>query len=94
MTTENLYTRQPEQIVMYLTTWCSDCRRARSFLERNNILFIAVDVEKDAQAEAFVKEINSGNRSVPTIIFPDGSVLVEPSTEELNEKFADGARRT
>ena len=85
----DLYTTGPSQIVMYTTEWCSDCRRARFFFARKGIKYLDVDVNTDDQAEAFVKKLNNGNRSVPTIIFPDGSILVEPSNSELEEKFSD-----
>jgi len=84
----NLYTKSPSQIVMYSTEWCPDCRRARFFFKRKKIDILEVDVNGDKKAEAFVKELNNGNRSVPTIIFPDGSMMVEPSTEEMEAKLS------
>jgi len=83
----DLYTMNPSQIVMYTVEWCPDCRRAKFFFKRKQIEVLEVDVNSDKKAEAFIKELNSGNRSVPTIIFPDGSMMVEPSTQELEEKF-------
>ena len=83
----DLYTKSPSQIVMYFTEWCPDCRRAKFFFKRKNIDVLEVDVKTDKKAEEFVKELNNGNRSVPTIILPDGSMMVEPSTEALEEKF-------
>ena len=89
MTDKNdLYTMSPSQIVMYAVEWCPDCRRAKFFMKRKNIPYLEIDVNSDKNAEAFVKELNNGNRSVPTIIFPDGSKVVEPSTQELEEKFS------
>jgi len=84
----DLYSLKPTQIVMYAVEWCPDCRRAKFFFKRKQIDVLEVDVNADKKGEAFVKELNSGNRSVPTIIFPDGSMMVEPSTEELEEKFS------
>jgi glutaredoxin-like protein len=74
-------------IVMYGTGWCSDCRRARKFLTQNRIHYEFVDIDQDLQARARVEALNHGMRSVPTIVFADGSVLVEPSDLELAEKF-------
>jgi mycoredoxin len=88
MTDNNLYTRQPGEIVMYSVDWCPDCKRAKFFFTRKKIAYREVNVDNDEQAADFVREINDGKRSVPTIIFPDGSVMVEPSTEELNERFS------
>ena len=87
MEAKNLYTLQPSQLVMYSVDWCPDCRRAKFFFKRNAISVIEVNVDKDRQGELFVREINSGNRVVPTIIFPDGNIMVEPSAEELEAKF-------
>lgn len=84
----DLYTMNPSQIVMYTVEWCPDCRRAKFFFKRKQIEVLEVDVNSDKKAEAFIKELNSGNRSVPTIIFPDGSMMVEPSTQELEERFS------
>lgn len=84
---QDLYTTQPTQIVFYSTTWCPDCRRARAVLERLGCPFMDVNIDHDRLAEAFVKHINRGNRSVPTIVFPDGAVLVEPASQQLAEKI-------
>jgi mycoredoxin len=84
----DLYSLKPTQIVMYAVEWCPDCRRAKFFFKRKKIDVLEVDVNADKNAEAFVKELNNGNRSVPTIILPDGSMMVEPSTEELEKKFS------
>jgi mycoredoxin len=46
-----------------------------------------VDIEQDDEAAAFVESVNDGYRSVPTLLFPDGSVLVEPTVSELEERF-------
>ena len=85
----DLQTRTPTQIVMYTTQYCSDCLRAKKFFEAHNIPHVQVGLEGNADATEFVIQVNNGYRSVPTIIFPDGSVLVEPSWEELKSKFAD-----
>lgn len=74
-------------IVMYGTTWCPDCKRAKQFFGEHRINFTWVDIQQDANAMAYVEEVNDGMRSVPTIIFPDGSKLVEPSDAELAEKL-------
>ena len=88
MPTNNLYTRQPAEIVMYSVDWCPDCRRAKFFFKRNHIEVVEVNVDTDEKGAAFIREINSGNRTVPTIIFPDGSVMIEPSNDELSLKFS------
>lgn len=84
----DLYSSNPSQIVMYSVEWCPDCRRAKFFFKRKKIDVLEVDVNTDKKAEEFVKQLNNGFRSVPTIILPDGSMLVEPSAEELEAKFS------
>lgn len=84
----DLYTTTPTQIVMYATEYCPDCTRAKKFFETNHIPHLRVGLEGNAQATEFVMKVNHGYRSVPTIVFPDGSVLVEPDWEELKAKFA------
>ncbi|MBM3125127.1 MAG: NrdH-redoxin [Chloroflexi bacterium] len=84
---DDKYSLHPSQIVMYTTRDCPDCHRARSYFERNHIHYLQVGLEGDEKAKKFVKSINQGNQSVPTIILPDGTILVEPSTEELDRVF-------
>jgi mycoredoxin len=84
----DLYTLNPSQIVMYATEYCSDCVRAKKFFEAYNIPYLHVGLEGNDEATEFVKKINNGYRSVPTIVFPDGSILVEPGWEELKAKFS------
>lgn len=83
----DLYTKKPSQIVMYTTDYCPDCKRAKAFFEANKIEYLRVRLEDNEEAAKFVEQINNGYRSVPTIIFPDGSILVEPGNEKLQEKF-------
>ena len=84
----DLYTTAPTQIVMYTTEYCSDCLRAKKFFEVNNIPHLRVGLEENREATEFVMQVNYGFRSVPTIVFPDGSILVEPNWEELRAKFS------
>ncbi|HEX8990732.1 MAG TPA: glutaredoxin family protein [Anaerolineales bacterium] len=84
---DDVYSLKPSQIVMYTTRICADCRRAKAFFEANNISFLQIGIEDDEKATRFVGEINHGYQSVPTIIFPDGAILVEPTWEELRSKF-------
>ncbi|HUE98548.1 MAG TPA: glutaredoxin family protein [Anaerolineales bacterium] len=85
----DLYTTAPTQIVIYTTAYCSDCIRAKKFFEVNSIPHLRVGLEGNAEATNFVMKVNNGYRSVPTIIFPDGCILVEPNWEELKAKFSD-----
>ena len=82
-----LFVRNPPQIVMYTTESCSDCQRAKAFFDANNVEFLRIPLEGNAEATEFVRQVNNGLQSVPTIVFPDGTVLVEPSWEELKQKI-------
>lgn len=79
-------TPQP-RLTLYGTPWCKDCKRSKAFLAEQRIPYTLVDIEEDAEAMAFVEKVNDGARSVPTMVFPDGSTLVEPSNAELAEKL-------
>lgn len=74
-------------ITVYGTTWCGDCRRALRVLDQHQAAYHYVDIEADDVARSYVEQINRGYRSVPTILFPDGSVLVEPSSATLAQKL-------
>jgi mycoredoxin len=84
----DLYSTTPSQIVMYTTDHCSDCYQVKVFFDAHKINYLPVGLENNERATEFVININNGYRTVPTIIFPDGSILVEPSWAELREKFS------
>ena len=75
------------EIVLYGTSWCGDCHRARWFFDNYGIVYTDIDIDADEAAAVKVIAINNGSRSVPTIIFKDGSVLVEPSIQALKDKM-------
>jgi len=79
--------KKSDQIIVYSTVWCPDCKRAKQFFGEQRVPYVNVDIEQDAKAMAFVERVNSGKRIIPTIVFPDGSRLVEPSNAELAEKL-------
>ena len=76
-----------KKIVVYGTRWCGDTRRALRFLDQVNIPYQWIDIDQDREARRFVEDVNNGYRSVPTIIFPDGSMLVEPTEDQLAQKL-------
>lgn len=76
-------------IRMYSTNWCPDCMRAKAVLRRLKVDFVEIDVDKDKAGYQIVFEYNGGKRVVPTIFFPDGTVLVEPSNQALSEKIIE-----
>jgi thioredoxin reductase (NADPH) len=83
----NLYNLKPSEIMVYSTVWCPDCKRAKQFFGEQRVAYSNVDIEQNKKAMAFVEKINNGMRIIPTIIFPDGEILVEPSNAQLAEKL-------
>lgn len=74
-------------IKVYGTTWCGDCNRAKAFMDEHNVDYEWTNVDEETEFVELVLQINNGQRRVPTIVFPDGSVLVEPSNADLAEKL-------
>jgi mycoredoxin len=77
------------EITVYATTWCPDCWRAKRVLNAEKAPYRWINIDHDEDAAQRVVELNDGFRSVPTILFPDGSVLVEPSSAALKAKLAE-----
>lgn len=75
--------RQEQAIVVYSTTWCGDCRRAKRVLDQHDARYKWIDIETQPEALDRMMQLNGGLQSVPTILFPDGTVVVEPSNQEL-----------
>jgi mycoredoxin len=74
---------------MYTTQWCAFCRRLKSQLARDGIIMTEVDIERDPAAADYVMSVNGGNQTVPTVVFPDGSVLVNPSAAQVKKRMAE-----
>lgn len=68
---------------MYSTVWCGYCRRLKAQLDRAGIDFHEVDIEHDTAAAAFVAGVNGGNQTVPTVLLPNGSVLTNPTVDQI-----------
>ncbi len=80
---QNSTIRENDKIVIYSTVWCPDCKRAKQFFGDQRLPYVNIDIEKDPDGMAYVEQVNEGKRIIPTIVFPDGSILVEPSNAEL-----------
>lgn len=74
---------------MYSADWCGDCRRSKRLLDSLNVKYQLIDVEADRSAADKVIEINGGNRSIPVIMFSDGTHLTEPSDIALKLKLRE-----
>jgi mycoredoxin len=75
------------EITLYGATWCGSSRRVRQLLDSHSIPYRWVDIDLDDEGARKVALLNHGNRSVPTLVWADGSTLVEPSNEALAEKL-------
>ena len=74
-------------ITMYGADWCGDCRRSKRLFEELDVQVSHIDVEADESAAAKVQEINGGAKSIPVIVFPDGTHMTEPSDNDLKAKL-------
>ena len=72
---------------MYSADWCGDCRRSKRLMDSLNVEYTIIDVEADPSASEKVIEINGGQRSIPVIVFPDGTQMTEPSDNDLKAKL-------
>ena len=76
-----------DQITMYGADWCGDCRRSKRLLEGLNVEYTLIDTDADVTAADKVIEINGGAKSIPVIVFSDGTHLTEPSDNDLKAKL-------
>jgi len=77
------------RIVMYGASWCPDAKRARRFFDENGVKYAWIDIDGDSAARNFVRETNNGQIVIPVIVFPDQSILVEPSNYALAKKMEE-----
>ena len=75
-------------ITLYTSNWCAHAMSVEGFLEKYDISVNMINIDRDREARERLIEINGGYASVPTLIFPDGSKLTEPSFGELREKLS------
>ena len=74
-------------ITVYGAPWCPDCKRAKQFLGEQRMPYNWVDIDLDAEGRKYVQQVNDGKQIIPTIVFEDGSTLVEPTNAELAAKL-------
>ena len=75
-------------LTMYSTTWCGYCMRLKRMLDREGIAYTEVNIEEDPAAAELVMRVNGGNRTVPTVVFPDGAALTNPSIDQVKAALA------
>jgi thioredoxin reductase (NADPH) len=74
-------------IKLYGTNWCSDCKRSKKFLGEQRVHYEFIDIEEDVEGQTFVQKVQNGGMTIPTIVFDDGSVLIEPTNAEMAVKL-------
>ncbi len=74
-------------VTMYSTVWCGYCHRLRSQMDREGIDYEVVDIEDDPAAAELVMSVNGGMQTVPTLVFPDGSALTNPSLAQVKARL-------
>lgn len=75
-------------LTMYTTTWCGYCTRLKGWLHREGIDYNEINIELDDEAAETVMAVNRGNRTVPTLVFPDGTALTNPTIAEIKAQLA------
>jgi mycoredoxin len=78
----------PNILTMYSTSWCGYCRRLKAQLDRDGITYVEVDIERTPAAAEFVMRVNGGNQTVPTVHFPNGTALTNPTLAQVKEQLA------
>ena len=76
------------QLTMYTTPWCGYCRNLKRQLARDGIEMVEIDIERNATASEFVMSVNGGNQTVPTVLFPNGTALTNPSAAQVKAQLA------
>jgi mycoredoxin len=78
----------PTQVTMYSTPWCGYCHRLQGQLDREGVAYTVIDIEEQPDAAAYVREVNGGFETVPTVVFADGSALTNPSLAQVLARVA------
>jgi mycoredoxin len=75
-------------VTVYSTQWCGYCHRLMKQMDREGLPYEVVDIEQVPSAAEYVMSVNGGNQTVPTVVFPDGSALTNPSLAQVKERLA------
>ncbi|MDA1349410.1 MAG: FAD-dependent oxidoreductase [Chloroflexi bacterium] len=80
------------KVTVYGAPWCPDCRQSKQFLGEQRVMYNWVDIDQDEKGREYVQQVNDGKQIIPTIVFEDGSILVEPTNAELAGKLGISPR--
>jgi mycoredoxin len=78
-----------QPLTMYTTTWCAFCRRLKGQLALEGIEVAEINIEEDPAAADYVMSVNGGNQTVPTVVFPDGSAMTNPSANAVKQRLGE-----
>jgi mycoredoxin len=76
-----------DAIIVYGHPTCPALGPVKGLLTQSKVKFEYIDIHQDSVAAARVRAINNGAESVPTLVFPDGSTLTEPTVGDLQSKL-------
>ncbi len=83
-----------QPLTMYTTSWCAFCRRLKSLLASEGIEMAEVNIEDEPAAAEYVMSVNGGCQTVPTVVFPDGSTMTNPSVADVKLRLSELAALT
>jgi glutaredoxin len=49
------------EVILYTTSWCSFCKKAREYFNSRNIRFTDYDIEEDKEAAERKKQLDTGS---------------------------------
>ena len=78
-----------QPLTMYTTNWCAFCRRLKSQLAAEGIDIAEVNIEEEPAAADYVMSVNGGFQTVPTVVFPDGSTMTNPSLADVKQRLSE-----
>jgi mycoredoxin len=85
---QNAVDRPTAGLTIYSSPWCGYCHRLRWQLDRRGVAYTAANIERDPQAAAYVRQVNRGNETVPTVVFADGTAMTNPSVKDVLARLA------
>lgn len=80
-------TSSNDNILLYMSRWCAHSMSVERFLDRNDVVVEKINVDGDSNAREELIRLNGGYASVPTLLFPDGTKLTEPSFSQIRKQL-------
>lgn len=75
-------------VLMFTTDWCGYCKRLKSQMDSAGVAYTEVNIEQIDGTAEIVAQVNGGNQTVPTLVFPDGSTATNPSLADVQARLA------